>query len=244
MIARLLTALALTLALAAPAFAGTPVELNANLVDTTGQVTLGELFADAGPARDVVVAHRTGPTIVLDANGVQALARRYGLDWANPRGISRIIVRSTGPVAGPGRNQEILTWTRNIATGEIVQPSDIVWSKAAAAPYDAPGKADLVIGEAARHPLREGDPVLVHDVSPPMVVKVGDAVLVTYAEGGVTLTLQAKALANAAVGDTFNVLNPISKRVLEAVATGVDQAAVGPTALQTRAEAHQEIALR
>ncbi len=241
---RILAAAFLLVLPAAPAFAGTPVELNANIVDANGQVTLGELFNDAGPARDVVVAQRAGPTVVLDANAVQAFARRYGLDWDNPRGISRIIVRSEGSVGGPARNQEVLTWTRNIATGEIVQASDMVWSKAVAAPNDAPGRVDLVIGEAARRPLRQGDPVLVHDVAPPMVVKAGDAVLVTYTDAGITLTLQAKALGSAAVGDTLDVVNTTSKKVIETVATGIDQAAVGPAALQMRADAHQQIALR
>jgi flagella basal body P-ring formation protein FlgA len=239
----LAAAFALTLA-ALPAFAGTPVELNANLVDTTGQVTLGELFSDAGPARDVVVAQRTGPTVVLDANAVQALARRYGLDWANARGLARIIVRSSGAAGGPTRNQEILTWTRNLATGEVVQANDIVWANAAAAPIDAPGRIDLIIGMAARHPLRQGDAVLVHDVAAPLVIKVGDVVQVTYAEEGVTLTLSAKALANAAVGESVNVINPESKKVIETVAIGVDQAAVGPAALAARAQSAQQIALR
>jgi flagellar basal body P-ring formation protein FlgA len=230
--------------LALPALADTPVELNANLVDTTGQVTLGELFGDAGPARDVVVAQRTGPSVVLDAMAVQAFARRYGLDWANARGISRIIVRSAGTLAGPGRNQEILTYARSLSTGEIVQPSDIVWSKAAGAPFDAPNRADQVIGQAARRPLREGDPVLAHDVAPAMVVKIGDTVMVTYAEDGITLTLEGKAMASAAVGETFNVLNPASKKLIEAMAVGADQGVVGPEAQRLRADATQTAALR
>src|SRR5690348_8059152 len=50
---------ALLALLATPALAGQPVTLNAYLVDTTGQVTLGELFDDAGAAAGVVVAPRT-----------------------------------------------------------------------------------------------------------------------------------------------------------------------------------------
>ena len=240
---RALAALALTL-LALPALAGTPVELNANLVDATGQVTLGELFGDAGPAQGVVVAQRTGPSVVLDALAVQAFARRYGLDWANERGITRIIVRSGGALAGPGRNQEILTWARNLASGEIVQPSDLIWSKAAGAPYDAPGRIDAVIGQAARHPLREGDPVLTHDVAPAMVVKIGDMVMVTYSEDGITLTLEGKAMASAAVGESFNVLNTASKKLIDAVASGPDQAVVGPEAQRLKANPTQIAALR
>jgi flagella basal body P-ring formation protein FlgA len=238
MIRCFLAALALAL-LAFPAAAGTPVSLNANLVDTTGHVTLGELFSDAGPARDVVVAERAGPSVVLDAAAVQSFARRYGLDWDNPRGIARIIVHSTGPAGAATRNLEILTFARSLATGEIVQPSDIVWAKAAGAPYDAPSAADQVIGMATRHPVREGDAVLTHDVAPPMVVKIGDTVLVTYADEGITVTLEGKAMASAAVGDILNVQNPASKKLIEAVATGLDQAAVGPEALRIRADRPQ-----
>jgi flagella basal body P-ring formation protein FlgA len=238
-----LAALALAL-FAIPALAGTPVELNANLVDASGQVTLGELFGDTGPAQGVVVAQRTGPSVVLDAMAVQAFARRYGLDWDNPRGISRIIVRSAGPLAGPGRNQEILTYARSLATGEIVQPSDVVWSKAAGAPFDAPSRADSVIGMAARRPLREGDPVLTHDVAAPIAVKIGDTVMVTYADDGVTLTLEGKAMGSAAVGETLSVLNTASKKLIEAVATGADQAVVGPEAMRLKADPTQIAALR
>jgi flagella basal body P-ring formation protein FlgA len=233
----------LALLAAAPALAGTPVTLNANLTDATGHVTLGELFDAAGPAQGVVVAERTSPSVVLDANAVQAFAKRYGLDWDNPKGLARIIVRSDTLGAGAERNREILTYARSLNTGEIVQPSDLVWAKAAAAPIDTPRDADVVIGMAARHPVREGDAVLAHDVAPPIVIKAGETVLVTYADQGITLTLEAKAMSNAAVGDSFNVQNPASKKLLEAVATGPGQAVVGPAALRLKSDAAQ-LALR
>jgi flagella basal body P-ring formation protein FlgA len=233
-------------AVAAPALAGQTVNLNPVLVDATGQVTLGELFDDAGAARDVVVAQRIGPSVVLDAASVQAFARRYGLDWANPRGVLRIIVRageSSGPVAG--RNLEILTYARDINPGEVVQPQDLVWARSAAAPQDAPRDADAVIGQAARRPLRQGDAVAARDLSPPVVIKTGDMVTVVYANDGITLTLQGKAMAGAALGDSFSVLNPASHKTIEAVASGPDQALVGPEADRLKASRDpSQIALR
>ena len=243
-LAELLLALFVTL-VAAPAFAGTPVTLNAHLVDATGHITLGELFDDAGPARDVLVAERTGPSVVLDASAVQSFARRYGLDWDNPRGISRIIVHADTLGLGPQQNHEILIYTHSLAAGQIVQGSDIVWAKAAGVPVDAPAGADAVIGMAARRPLREGDPVLARDVAAPLVIKAGETVDVTYADDSITLTLQAKAMANAAVGDTINVQNTASKKVIEVLATGPDQAVVGPEAQRLKAERNPaQIALR
>jgi flagella basal body P-ring formation protein FlgA len=225
----------LALALAAPAFAGAPVSLNANLVDDGGQVTLGELFDDAGPARNVVVAERHGPTLVLDAVAVQAFAHRYGLDWDNPTGIRHIIVHGQRPQP-TGKASEILTYAHGIAAGQILQSSDLIWAKAVASPVDAPSGVDAVVGMAARRPLREGDAVEARDVTPPTLIKAGDTVQITYADEGITLSLQGKATTSATLGDSFGVLNTTSRRVIQAVATGPDLGVVGPEALRVKAD--------
>jgi flagella basal body P-ring formation protein FlgA len=244
MIHRSLLGLALALACAAPAFAGTPVMLNPSIVDADGHVTLGEIFDDAGPARDVVVAERTGPSVVLDAAAIQAFAHRYGLDWTNPQGLRRIIVR--GEAAGAaGHGREVLTYAHSFVVGEVVQPADLIWSKAVGAPADAPPGVDAVVGLAARRPLREGDPVQNHDLAPPIAIKAGETVMVTYTDAGVSLTVEAKAMANAAAGESLNVQNTSSKKVIEAVATGPGQAVVGPEALRLKADRNpSQLALR
>lgn len=78
--------------LAAPALAG-PVSLKANPVDVDGAVTLGDIFDGAGPAGGVVVGRRSGPSVVFEAGQLQALARQAGLDWTNPNGLRRVVVR-------------------------------------------------------------------------------------------------------------------------------------------------------
>jgi hypothetical protein len=85
-------------------------------------------------------------------------ARRAGLDWSNPNGVRRIVVRGGADgAAGPARgNVEVLTYARSLAAGEIVQPEDLVWVKVAAGPADAPNDADALIGMAAKRPLRAG----------------------------------------------------------------------------------------
>jgi flagella basal body P-ring formation protein FlgA len=86
-------------ALVGPAFAG-PVTLKANPVDDDGQVTLGEIFDGAGGAANVVVGRRAGPSIVFEAAQLQGMARQAGLDWANPTGLRRVVVRNAA--AAPG----------------------------------------------------------------------------------------------------------------------------------------------
>lgn len=226
-------------AMASAAFAGTPVQLRDALVDDgDGRVTLGDLFDGAGNASGVVLAAGPvqGGNVVLDAGRVQAIARMNGLDWANGNGFRRLVVKSgagaTGAAAQAGRTVEVLTYTRSLAAGEIVQPEDVAWTKVQShlAPGDAPNDAAVVIGQAARRPLRSGAPVAARDLSAPQVIKKDDLIVVTYSQGGVSLSLQAKAMQGAAAGETLSVLNPQSKKTIVAIATGPGQAAVGPDA--------------
>jgi flagella basal body P-ring formation protein FlgA len=94
----ILAALA-ALAFAGPALAG-PVTLKVNPMDSDGRVTLGDLFDGAGAASSVVVGQRAGPSIVFEAGQLQSLARQSGLDWANPTGLRRVVVRNAAMAPG------------------------------------------------------------------------------------------------------------------------------------------------
>ncbi|TAJ74628.1 MAG: flagellar basal body P-ring formation protein FlgA [Phenylobacterium sp.] len=236
------------LAVATPALAATPVTLKADAVDADGVVTLGDIFDGAGPAGVTPVASRTGNSVMLSAAAVRGAAARAGLDWANAEGLRQIVVRS-GAIANPANvaargNVDVLTWARSIAAGEMVQPQDLVWGKAAMAPADAPNDPDAVVGMAARRALRAGAAVAARDVSAPMVVKANEIVTLTYDNQGVSLALQAKALSGGAVGETINVQNVTSKKTVAAVVTGPGQAAVGPGAEQLKLGRSSRYALR
>jgi flagella basal body P-ring formation protein FlgA len=49
--------------------------------------------------------------------------------------------------------------------------------------------------------------------------------------------MQGKAVAAAAVGDPVSILNTLAKTTIQAVASGPDEAVVGPQAEQIRAQA-------
>jgi flagella basal body P-ring formation protein FlgA len=235
--------------LAGPALAGQAVSLKAEVASDDSLVTLGDLFDGAGAAGRVAVATRTGASVVLDAGLVQAAARRAGLDWANAEGLHKIIVRdgaplaSAAPAAGRG-NVEVLTYTRSLSAGEIVQPTDLAWIKAAAAPGDAPSDAEMVIGQAAKRPLRAGAVVLSRDVGSAQVIKAGDLVSVTYEAEGISLRLEGKSMGSAGVGETLAVQNTLSKKVVQAIVTGPGEAVVGPAADQMKSTRSRRYAVR
>lgn len=246
-------AVALT-ALAAPALAG-PVALLADPVDDDGRITLGDLFDDAGAASGVVVGRRTGATAVLEAAQVQIAARRAGLEWSNPSGLRRIVVREGGAIpaeasarvaaatvaARPGASVEVLTYARSLAAGEVVQPEDVVWSPVQShlAPAGAPQDAEAVIGLQAKRALRAGSPVAPRDLASPQVIARNDMVEVAYLSDGVELTVTGKATRNASAGEAVPILNVQSNRTIDAVAVAPGRAVAGPAAQMARRNPQQ-----
>jgi flagella basal body P-ring formation protein FlgA len=231
-------AVALAVLAAGPVLAGQPVELRPQ-PQASGPITLGAVFDNAGAASAVVIGSGAPPgqSAVLDAGAVQRLAGDHGLDWGNPTGMTRIIVPNAAGAAGAAQMSEVLTYARSIMAGEVIQPADLAFAKVPEfqVPADAPRDADDVIGKVARRPLRDGAPVAAHDLSLALVIKRDDVVQVSYRDEGISLILQGKAMADAATGEPVAIENTNSKKIIQAVATGLDQAVVGPEAEAIRA---------
>jgi len=235
---------AASLTLAGPVLAG-PVTLKDNPVDDDGRVTFGDLFEGAGAAASVMVAERAGPSVVLEAGQLQGLALRAGLDWSNPQGLRRVVVRRTATAATSTAvtsdrataSVEVLSYARNLAAGDVVQPEDVIWTTVQAHQANAAGPQDAeqVIGLSARRALRAGAAVASRDLVSPQVIARNDPVEVAFVSGGVRLTVHGRAQRNAARGEPVSVLNPASGKIIEAVATGPGTAVTGPQAHAARA---------
>lgn len=255
-LAAALSVLGAALAFAGPALAD-PVSLRDQPSDDDGRVTLGDLFDGAGAAANVVVASRTGPSVVLDAGALQSQARQAGLTWNNPQGLRRVVVRQgaggsaplaqTGSVAArPGATVEVLTYARSLAAGDIIQPADVVWAgvQTHLAPSGGPQDAEAVIGLTARRALRAGAPVTSRDLASPQVIARNDMVQVSFVSGGVTLTVTGRATRDAALGEAVPIINTTSGRTIDAVASGPGRAVAGPAAQTPRAAASTQFAAR
>jgi flagella basal body P-ring formation protein FlgA len=229
------------------AFAGAPVELREHPSVHGPSITLGDLFEGASGAvarRPVGYSPAAGQEAVLEAARVQLIAHAAGLDWANKQGLRRIVVGSNNgaePSSARSRSaakrSQALVYARNIAAGEILAAADLNWSDDAVAAPDTPGDPDMAIGKAAKRPLRAGAVVAARDLAAPRVVKRDEMVSIAFEAEGLTLSLQGKALADASVGESLQVLNTQSKKTIEAVVTGPGQAAVGPRAEAIKAAA-------
>jgi len=225
------------------ALAAAPADLKAQPISHGASVTLGDVLDGVdGPAAAIVIAPAAQPGLdaVLDADTVRIAARRAGYDWPNAAGFRRIIVSSeVGSAPSPASHARLagrrgkaqvhanqaLTYARNIMAGDILSAEDFIWSDDAVSPSDGVGNPDAAVGKVA-----------VHDLVAAKVVKRDDAVAVVFEDDGISLTLQGKAMSDASVGDTLDVINPQSKKVIQTVCIGPDQAAVGPRADQIKAE--------
>ena len=250
-LARFLAPLMAGLAFASAAMAGVPVDLRPQPTAEGSTVTLGDLFDGAGRAgkTPLVTAQPGAPSVVLDAGQVQRVAHMNGLDWDNPSGFRRVVVQlgaapaPTGASPAAARNEktvEVLTFTRSLAAGDVIQPSDVLWTKVQShlAPSDTPADAAQVIGMTARRPLREGAAVSGHDLMSPIVIKRDQLVTVAYAVEGVELTVQGKAMADASAGQPVEVINTQSKKTIAAIATGPGRAVTGPGAEAYRVKSY------
>lgn len=234
-------------------WAGAPAILRQDVTVSTGRITLGDLFADAGVAAGIVVGRvQPGQTATLDATQVQLIARSNGVDWGNPAGLRRIAVQSSVALAAApapraaepakAKGPSVLAYLHNLNAGDIVRAEDLTWSREAVAGSDSPRDPETVIGMSVRRPLREGDAVSLRDVSAPMVIRKDDVIAVTFSQAGMSLNLQARAMGDAAAGQSVAVMNTVSKKIIQAVAAGPGLAVVGPEADQIKAAARLQSA--
>jgi flagella basal body P-ring formation protein FlgA len=86
---------------------------------------------------------------------------------------------------------------------------------------------DNLVGLAARQGLRAGVPLRRPDLVRPEIVKRDELVTMVYKVPGIVLTLRGKAMEGGAQGDTINVTNPQTKRVMQAVISGPGKVTIG-----------------
>ncbi|MGA2891481.1 MAG: flagellar basal body P-ring formation chaperone FlgA [Xanthobacteraceae bacterium] len=115
-----------------------------------------------------------------------------------------------------------------IEHGQVLKASDLTVLRRPKSDTGALTERSAVVGLAARHPLRPGQPLSGADLMKPEIVQHNDSVTIVFQAPGVTLTLRGQAQEAGALGDTIGVLNLDSKRVVQALISGPDRVTVGP----------------
>ncbi len=123
---------------------------------------------------------------------------------------------------------EIPTVIRAFTRGEIVRDEDVQMERRPKAEItpDTIRNSAAVVGHAARRDLRAGQPIRISEMMKPELVARGDTVTLTFDSPGVVLSLRAKAMESGTEGDVIQVMNPQSKRTVQATVEGAGHVVV------------------
>ncbi|MFN8829889.1 MAG: flagellar basal body P-ring formation chaperone FlgA [Labrys sp. (in: a-proteobacteria)] len=142
---------------------------------------------------------------------------------------SLLLTRSPVKVTGTATETvEILVYGRPLARGEIVRTADLVVERRSRAdmPREGAGAAGDVVGKSVRRAVRAGQPVITADLTRPEMVTRNQPVMLIYEQPGMVLAIRAVAVESGAEGDVVSVMNPQSRRVVEAVVSGLGRVTV------------------
>jgi flagellar basal body P-ring formation protein FlgA len=139
------------------------------------------------------------------------------LDLASSLVLHRQLPRFTGTAVA---TVDAVTVAHPVERGEVLQASDLTVLREPSGAEGIITDTAAVVGFAAIHALRPGQPLRAADLIKPKIVRRDETVTLTYEVPGLMLTLRGKAQQDGALGDTISVLNPQTKRVVEGVVTG------------------------
>ena len=183
------------------------------------------------PALGLVVAANAPSTISVDGLTIEQRTGRFSAIVSSPAGdpgaprqrvTGRLIYRVDVPEP-----------THALAAGAVIAAADLDIVKVRRDRLDAGAVTDSqqLIGKSPRRPLAAGEPILISDVAPPLLVHRGDLVMIVFRTDNLELTSQGNALEDGAEGALVRIENTKSNRVIDATVTDQDTVMVqSPTA--------------
>jgi flagellar basal body P-ring formation protein FlgA len=205
--------------------------LKSNPVARGAQITLGDIFNNAGNASNTPLARAPGPgqRVVFGAPSLQSRASAAGLRWPNSEGVREVVISGGVRVAAPSYTSTpvssldaapatLAVLARGIARGGAIEAQDVVWMDAPAnSPRDALSDPDALIGKTAKRALQPSTPLRAADVMDTPAVRRGDPVTLFFEAGGMKLSVRGRAMGDGVAGAMIKVLNPQSNKILDAI---------------------------
>ncbi|MAP96534.1 MAG: flagella basal body P-ring formation protein FlgA [Ponticaulis sp.] len=211
-------------------------------------VTLGDVAPVSGAAagRQIAAAPLPGQRMPLSSAFIEAQASAAGFPVDLPDGEMVWVARAATlqPAAQPQPQSIPATATiaretapdghvpvlvTDVSRGDVITSSMITYE-----PFDDRRRiqglirsADILRNTEATRTIRAGQPMSLRDIQQASVVKKGDLIQLIYERGPIKLVVNAKALDDAAKGETVRIQNLQSNRSMDAIAWGPGEARVG-----------------
>lgn len=206
------------------------VERQVAIVDGS---TLEQLISAELAARGLVPAGATVSTsfdagaVSLNAEAVESPARLVTLRYQpGAAGFAARfqIAGIQSPVDLTGRLDllvEVPHLALSLKAGAVLTPADIEMKRVPFEFADQSGIETLgdLVGKELRRNTRAGVMLKTADVGEPLAVKRNSEVTVLLRSGPMTLTVIGQSLGDAAIGETVQVMNSVTRKILNGVAT-------------------------
>ncbi len=168
-----------------------------------------------GPAPSLTVAAEVQGEAVVEEIAYDRRSRRLSALVSVGANGAKATVRVAGVAL---EYVEAAVLTRSLNRGETTQASDFAVERRVreSLPADAHLETHALPGQVARRALQAGSVVRAGDLARPEIVARGDVVTIVYEVPGMLLTLRGTASAAGAQGDMIAVVNPQSKKTLQA----------------------------
>jgi flagellar basal body P-ring formation protein FlgA len=189
----------------------------------------GEIQLD-NPALRLAVAAEAADTIGIEGLTLDARTGRFSaLISAPANDTDAERQRVSGRVF---RLLKVPTLNRTVAPGETIRAGDVAFLRLRADRIAGDVVAELgeLVGRTPRRPLRAHEPLRAGDIQVPIVVHKGDLVTVFLETPLMRLSAQGKALEDGAMGAAIRIANTKSNRIIDAVVTGPNLAAIAAAA--------------
>jgi len=211
------------------------------------------LLAAEGAAEDSDIELPLPATALFPAGSPPALDFS-GTSFDAASGRFTTLLQATGEGMAPvqlrlsGRVQamvELPVPRRALMPGDVVGTEDLQWTRLRAGVLrgEAIRQPAQAVGQALRHAVAAGQPILVTDLGRPVMVPKGTPLMLQLEAPGLQVTAQGVAVEAGALGERIHVMNPYSRAVLEAEITAPGHARVVPGAAPVPATPSQ-VAIR
>ena len=188
------------------------------------------------PVRTMLVEAEAAGELRAVALNYDARTKRFDvtLDLPSSPILHRQPPRFTGTAT---ETVDVIAVERPVERGAVLQAADLTTLRRPKAQGGGITEPAAVIGLAARHPLRPGQPLSATDLMKPEIVARNETVTLIYQAPGITLTLRGLAQDSGALGDTIGVLNVQTKRVVQGVISGPGKVTMSAPTLHLAAAA-------
>ncbi|TNC13745.1 flagellar basal body P-ring formation protein FlgA [Methylobacterium terricola] len=125
---------------------------------------------------------------------------------------------------------DVAVLTRSINRGETLSAPDIAVERRPreGLPADIAADAAAFVGQVAQKALGAGTALRAGELGRPDLVARGEAVTIVYETPGVALALRGQARDGGPLGAVIGVINPVSKKVIQATVIGPGRVTVAP----------------